>query len=98
EEDFGIVPLEAMACGAPVIAYGRGGVLDSVIPGVTGLFFDEQSPEALRRAVQEFETRRMDFDAQAITAHAAGFGPARFRAALLAEIEAARAARAARFT
>lgn len=54
EEDFGIVPLEAMACGRPVIAYRAGGVLESTKEGETGIFFDEQTPEYLIRAINNF--------------------------------------------
>lgn len=54
-EDFGIVSLEAQACGKPVIAYRRGGALDTVIEGQTGVFFGEQTPEALAEAVRSFE-------------------------------------------
>lgn len=54
EEDFGIVPVEVMASGRPVIAYGRGGALDSVVDGETGMFFHEQTTEALEQAVREF--------------------------------------------
>ncbi|AUM74273.1 glycosyltransferase [Paracoccus jeotgali] len=97
EEDFGIVPLEAMACGTPVIAYGRGGVLDSVRPGVTGLFFDAPTPASLRDAVLAFDGQRDRFDPETLARHAAGFGPDRFRRELLAEIEATRARKAARF-
>lgn len=52
EEDFGIVPLEAQACGRPVVAYARGGALETVIEGKTGVFFHEQTPEALLEAVE----------------------------------------------
>jgi glycosyltransferase involved in cell wall biosynthesis len=54
-EDMGIVPVEANAAGCPVIAYGKGGVLDTVKDGVTGLFFDEQTPDALIKAIGRFE-------------------------------------------
>jgi hypothetical protein len=77
EEDFGIAPVEAQACGTPVLCYGRGGVLDTVIPGITGLFFSQQSPEAICEAVRRFE--QCEFDRAAIRAHAEGFSAARFR-------------------
>lgn len=87
EEDFGIVPVEAMACGTPVLAYGRGGALDSVIDGKTGLFFREQSPEAIRETVQRFELQRHKFDPETISAHAFGFGAERFRREFAAVVE-----------
>jgi len=53
EEDFGLVPIEAQACGKPVVAYARGGVLETVIGGQTGIFFEEQNPDALIEAVKK---------------------------------------------
>lgn len=71
EEDFGIVPVEVMAAGRPVIAYGKGGVLDSVIDGKTGIFFNEQSATALMDAIARFEN--MTFDPHIIRNHALTF-------------------------
>ncbi|NUP90809.1 MAG: glycosyltransferase [Candidatus Sumerlaeia bacterium] len=85
EEDFGLVPLEAHACGRPVIALRRGGVTESVVDGITGLFFDQQTPEALAGAVARFERRA--WDPAACRARAEQFGPERFRRAMRAEIE-----------
>ena len=62
EEDFGIVPVEAMASGRPVLAFGRGGVFDSVEPGVSGLFFAEQEPHSLIDGIQEMEAWLPHFD------------------------------------
>jgi glycosyltransferase involved in cell wall biosynthesis len=59
-EDFGIVPLEAMACGRPAIVFGEGGGTESVIPGETGLIFREPTPKALRAAVDSLETLRFN--------------------------------------
>ena len=59
-EDFGLTPVEAQACGKPVISFGVGGVTESVQEGVTGLFFSEQSVEALVAAVRAFQTMRFD--------------------------------------
>ena len=87
EEDFGITPIEAMACGAPVIAYGSGGVLDSVQQGRTGLFFDEQTPAALRAAVERFETQ--SFDSNAMVARARGFSNEAFRDGFRRAVETA---------
>ena len=76
EEDFGIVPLEAQACGRPVVAYGRGGALETVVDGRTGLFFDEQTEVALADAVERAASVR--WDPAEIRANAESFGPDRF--------------------
>ncbi|HUI21809.1 MAG TPA: glycosyltransferase [Methylocella sp.] len=85
EEDFGIVPVEVMASSRPVIAYGRGGVTESVIAGVSGLFFKEQTVDAIERAVQDFERRY--FDPAAIKAQANKFTADRFMAEFAAVVE-----------
>jgi glycosyltransferase involved in cell wall biosynthesis len=76
-EDFGIVPLEAMASGKPVLAFKAGGALETVVEGVTGIFFDAQTPEALERAVNVAEATR--FDPTRIRRHAMKFDRARFK-------------------
>lgn len=78
-EDFGIVPLEAMASGRPVIAYRKGGALETVVEGVTGLFFDRQTPEALNDAVAAFELICETFDPHAIRNHALSFDKEAFK-------------------
>ena len=61
-EDFGLVPLEVQACGRPVIAYGVGGALETVIEGVSGHFFHQQTSEALNKAIQEFDSFHFSSD------------------------------------
>lgn len=78
-EDFGIVPVEAMAAGAPVIAYGKGGALETVIHGKTGLLFSEQTAEALIAAVQQLESGAVHFDPALLHAHAATFDKSLFK-------------------
>jgi glycosyltransferase involved in cell wall biosynthesis len=79
EEDFGIVPVEAMASGRPVIAYGRGGALETVIPGKTGLLFQEQSVSALCGALEDFTSRSGEFSAHTLREHAGNFSHEVFR-------------------
>ncbi|MEW6201608.1 MAG: glycosyltransferase, partial [bacterium] len=71
EEDFGITPLEAQASGTPVVAYGAGGALESVVDGETGVFFDKQDPDSLAQAVLQHD--RMDFSPAVIRRHAEKF-------------------------
>jgi len=85
EEDFGIAPVEAMAAGTPVIAYGKGGCLETVIPNATGLFFTEQSVESLENAILEFEGKK--FSREACVAQAQRFGRERFQREVLQTIE-----------
>lgn len=73
EEDFGITPLESMAAGTPVIAYGKGGALETVIDGKTGLFFQEQTIESLIDAVNRFENDEAKFDQNVICERASEF-------------------------
>jgi glycosyltransferase involved in cell wall biosynthesis len=84
-EDFGITPLEAMALGTPVVALGTGGVRDSVLPGVTGIFFEDAAVHWLRAALDEAQSR--PWDRAAIRAHAAQFSRERFHREMLTEIE-----------
>ena len=77
EEDFGIAPVEAQAAGKPVIAYAAGGALDTVIDGVTGVHFAQQTPKALADAVRRFES--LEFDPERIRQHAERFSARVFR-------------------
>lgn len=80
EEDFGIVPVEAMASGRPVIALGRGGALETVIDRETGLLYQDQSTEGLIAAVEAFERENLTaLDPQQLVKHAAKFNETRFR-------------------
>ena len=86
EEDFGITLVEAQACGTPVIAYGRGGAADIVVPQhapfPTGVLFGQQAPEAVSAAVERFEALGPRITAEACRANAARFTEERFRAEL----------------
>jgi glycosyltransferase involved in cell wall biosynthesis len=89
EEDFGIVPVEAQACGTPVIAYGCGGVTETVESGVTGVFFQQQTTEHLQHAVTEFERIEPTLNPEAIRAHAEQFATPMFRAAFAEFLQSA---------
>jgi glycosyltransferase involved in cell wall biosynthesis len=85
EEDFGMVPVEAQAAGVPVIAYGAGGVRDSVLDGETGLLYPDPGVEDLCGAIEAFESMR--FNEQAMRENARRFTPERFREEFAALIE-----------
>lgn len=80
DEDFGMIPIEAQSCGTPVIAYGHGGSLETVNSGKTGLFFNEQTPEAIVEAVNRFEAMGSQPFAPAVCRQwAEGFSEERFK-------------------
>ena len=80
EEDFGIIPVQAQACGTPVIAFGKGGATETVVENKTGVFFAEQTSESCAAAIQDFEKLEAagKFDAKKIAAHAKTFSRDRF--------------------
>ncbi|MBA4187993.1 MAG: glycosyltransferase family 4 protein [Planctomycetaceae bacterium] len=87
EEDFGIVPLEAQACGCPVIGYGRGGLTETVRPlsdgaNATGVYFEEQTPDSVVDAIERFEQNADRFDPRAARRNAVRFRKDRFEAEL----------------
>lgn len=90
EEDFGLVPIEAMASGRPVIAYGRGGATETVVDGVTGVFFPEQTPAALNAAVARLD--QLTLDVSKIVQHAQNFSIAVFEREMKIMIDASVAA------
>lgn len=77
EEDFGLVPLEAAACGRPTIAWRGGGALETVVEGTTGLFFNEPSPQSLAGAIERLSSHR--FEPQTLRAHAERYGTRQFK-------------------
>ncbi len=79
EEDFGIAPVEAQACGTPVIAYGGGGARETVVENKTGIFFKEQTVESLAEAVRRFEDMEGRFKPAQVRTNAERFGTERFR-------------------
>jgi glycosyltransferase involved in cell wall biosynthesis len=77
EEDAGIMVLEAQACGTPVIAYGAGGALETVVPGVTGEFFDQQNSQSLIKVLQNFSPSK--YDSAKIREHALFYDKKKFQ-------------------
>lgn len=86
-EDFGITPLEAMASGRPVVAIGAGGALDTVVSGITGEFFPDQTAESLTTTLQRFEPDA--YDPAVIRRHAMSFGSDQFRQRIAEAVDAA---------
>ena len=78
KEDFGIIPVEAQACGTPVIAFGEGGARETVIDGQTGLFFQEQTVKSLNQAIRAFEKLEGKLDPRIIRKNAERFSRVRF--------------------
>jgi len=85
EEDFGIVPVEAMAAGRPVVAFKKGGALETVVAGVTGEFFFPQTPLALNQTLKKFKPKK--YDSQKIREHAKKFDKEVFKTQLIEYIE-----------
>ena len=86
EEDFGIVPVEAQACGCPVVALNRGGAVETIVPGETGILVDEPTPQAFAAGIRDALAHR--FDGGAIRRHAERFGRARFGDEMTAIVDA----------
>lgn len=85
EEDFGIVPIEAMACGTPVIAFAKGGVTETVVDNKTGVFFDEQTTKSLESAIQKLDT--LSLDQEKIRQQALNFSTEKFKEKFKKEVE-----------
>ena len=78
EEDFGIAPVEAMACGKPVLAYGKGGALETIVPGVTGELFYEPTVASMEDALGRMIVNEPNYDPQKIRKHAEKFSQEQF--------------------
>ncbi|MBT7736907.1 glycosyltransferase [Candidatus Peregrinibacteria bacterium] len=86
-EDFGITPLESMASGRPVIAYGKGGALDTIIDGKTGILFKEQTPMHLKAAIEKYQKTKKDFKPQELIKHAESFDKKNFEKKFLSYLK-----------
>jgi len=80
DEDFGLVPLESLACGTPVIAFRGGGALETLAEGITGEFFDEPTPESLQAAIEKSKHKK--YEAESCRTHAAKFSRAEYEAGI----------------
>jgi glycosyltransferase involved in cell wall biosynthesis len=87
EDDFGITAVEAMSAGKPVIAFARGGTLETIVEGKTGVFFHEPNAESFELALSMFEENSTTFDELAISTHAENFSKETFIATILNEID-----------
>jgi glycosyltransferase involved in cell wall biosynthesis len=88
EEDFGITPVEAQSAGCPVLAYGKGGALETVKDGKTGFFFYEQTAESLTECIQRFEAEGVACSRKEIRQHSLSFREERFREEMAAFVQA----------
>lgn len=87
EEDFGIAPVEAMACGKPVLAYRKGGLTETMIEGKTGQFFEEQTVESMEAGLTQLLINEKDYDAHAIAKHAQTYSKKAFEKAMKSVID-----------